>query len=77
MPSRKICLNTLGNDEDIFGNNAAFRCPVTGCGKVFITNTTRMNDGARECPKCGKSKVTLKAEGGKGTKIIEAVIDWD
>lgn len=77
MPSKKGSLDQLGDDEDMYGNNAAFRCPVAGCGKVFIANTTRMNAGAKACPKCGRSKVTLTAAGGLGTKVLSAFIEWD
>jgi len=77
MPSKKVDLDTLGDDEDMYGNNAAFRCPRATCGKVFIANTTRMNAGAKVCPKCGKSKVTLTAAGGLGTKVLGALIEWD
>ena len=77
MHSKTVDLDNLGDDEDMYGNNAAFRCPVVGCGKVFITNTTRMNDGEKKCPKCGRSKVTLTATGGRGTKVIAALVEWD
>ena len=77
MPSKNFYPGDLSDDVDIYGNNAAFRCPVMRCGKVFITNTTRMRDGVRECPKCGKSRVTLQAQGGRGTKVIGATIEWD
>ncbi len=77
MPIRKVEPNILGNSEDIIGNNAAFKCAIEYCGKVFIINTTRIHNGKRSCPKCGKSTVTLKAEGGPGTRVIEALIEWD
>ncbi|MDA8105140.1 MAG: hypothetical protein M0Z71_07120 [Nitrospiraceae bacterium] len=77
MPSRKYYPGDEHDEADIYGNNAAFCCPAESCGKVFITNTTRMNDGFKKCPKCGKSRVTLKAEGRRGTRIVEATIEWD
>ena len=77
MPSRTYYPGNDHDEADIFGNNAAFLCPVENCGKVFITNTTRMNDGLKICPKCGRSRVTLQAEGRRGTRIVEATIEWE
>ena len=77
MPTKKYQQGNHYDEADIFGNNAAFLCPVENCGKVFITNTTRMNDGLKKCPKCGRSKVTLQAEGGRGTRIVEATLEWE
>jgi predicted RNA-binding Zn-ribbon protein involved in translation (DUF1610 family) len=76
MPFKKYYPGNEDDEVAIYGNNAAFRCPVENCGKVFITNTTRMNDGFKKCPKCGKSSVTLTPEGRRGTRIIEATIEW-
>jgi len=44
--------NNLGHDEDWEGNNAAFTCPH--CGEVFIVSGTRVHNGERSCPECGK-----------------------
>ncbi|MFX1563982.1 MAG: hypothetical protein ACFFDP_11825 [Promethearchaeota archaeon] len=77
MPSRTYYPGEAHDEVDIFGNNAAFLCPVANCGKVFITNTTRMDDGLKICPKCGRSRVTLQAEGGRGTKVVGATIEWE
>lgn len=74
--SKKITLENLGNDEDIRGNNAAFRCPVLACGKVFIA-TTLTNTRQVKCPKCGGSTVTLEADTGQGAKVLGARIEWD
>jgi hypothetical protein len=51
---RKIDRNSIRDDEDWEGNNAAFTCPV--CKKVFIVSAL-LHQGRRTCPnpKCGKS----------------------
>lgn len=77
MQSKKYYPANEHDEVEIYGNNAAFLCPVENCGKVFITNTPRMNDGFKQCPKCGKTRVRLQAEGGRGTRIIEATMEWD
>ncbi len=76
MPSKTFTLDNLHDEGFLHGNNAAFRCPVSGCGKVFIA-TTLTNKRDIKCPKCDRSSVTLKAEGGQGTKVLEALIEWD
>ena len=52
MPSRE--LDPSRNDEDKYGNNAAFTCPR--CGRVFLVSGF-LNHGERTCPNpsCGKS----------------------
>ena len=54
MAFKKLDPNNLELEEDWEGNNAAFRCPH--CGKVFIVSGTRIHNGSRTCPLCGKSK---------------------
>ena len=39
MPSRKYYPGNEDDDVDIYGNNAAFRCPVVNCGKVLEIST--------------------------------------
>lgn len=60
-------------DEDWEGSNAAFTCPH--CRKVFIVNATRMHNGVRACPKCGKS--TGRCNGGKLGKGTTASLEWE
>jgi endogenous inhibitor of DNA gyrase (YacG/DUF329 family) len=43
--------------EDWEGNNIAVRCPI--CGKVYVVSD-QIHGGERACPKCGKSKATVK-----------------
>jgi predicted RNA-binding Zn-ribbon protein involved in translation (DUF1610 family) len=48
--------NALILTDDWAGNNAAFTCPVDGCGQVFIVSEAKnIHNGERPCPKCGKS----------------------
>ena len=78
MVVRELKRSSLGMDEDWVGNNAAFRCPVPGCGKVFIVNATKIHHGdpksgkpgERKCPNCGKSIARIvggKKSGGKAS----------
>ena len=58
MPVRNLDPNSLRQEEDWEGNNAAFICPL--CQKVFIVSTwihvsPAGEKGYRKCPKCGKS----------------------
>jgi hypothetical protein len=50
MPQKEIDLEHLGLDEDLNGNNAAFRCPC--CHKVFIVSGFLMYDGVKGVRKC-------------------------
>tara|TARA_B100000609_G_C17027282_1_gene336867 strand:- start:241 stop:468 length:228 start_codon:yes stop_codon:yes gene_type:complete len=53
--------NNLANNyknSDIWGNNAAFICPV--CSKVFIVSLFLTN-GERQCPCCGQSTAKIEA----------------
>lgn len=65
---RELNPGALADDEDWYGNNIAVTCPA--CRKVFIVSGF-MNDGERNCPKCGKSKGIVR--GGKdsgGTAVL-------
>ena len=63
-------LNPKACNEDRFGNNAAFCCPI--CGKIFVVSAFLKErgglEGQRECPKCHRSVARV-------TKT-EAVIEW-
>ena len=63
MPSRSLDPYNLGDDEDWEGNAAAFTCPH--CSKVFIVSGTRIHNGVRKCPKCGKSTGHCDIKGRK------------
>jgi predicted RNA-binding Zn-ribbon protein involved in translation (DUF1610 family) len=63
MPRKKLNPENLGLDEDWEGNAAAFRCPH--CGKIFIVSGTRIHNGVRECPNCGKSRGYCDIKGKK------------
>jgi len=44
-------------NSDIWGNNAAFICPV--CGKVFVVSGF-ISNGKRICPNCKKSTAKIE-----------------
>jgi len=71
MPTKKLDPSNLGLDEDWEGNAAAFKCPH--CNKVFIVSGTRIHNGVRKCPKCGKStgRCDIKGKKSGGTAAIE------
>ncbi|WP_321429044.1 hypothetical protein [uncultured Methanolobus sp.] len=48
--------NNLGTDEDWFGNNATFKCPV--CGNTFTVSTFPRNQ--RECTRVKNQQDTVK-----------------
>ena len=79
MSIKKLDPHDLGMDEDWEDNNAAFRCPVLSCGKVFIVSHTRMHigpdgsKGYRKCPKCEKSIARIKGGRKSGG---QASIEW-
>jgi predicted RNA-binding Zn-ribbon protein involved in translation (DUF1610 family) len=72
MPTRKLDPTNLGPDEDWEGSNAAFRCPH--CGKVFIVSGTRLHNGVRPCPKCGRSTGRCDIRGKKSGG--SASLEW-
>jgi hypothetical protein len=47
MPVRTIDRNSIKQDEDWEGNNAAFTCPL--CKKVFLVSGL-LHEGRRDCP---------------------------
>lgn len=71
MPTKNLDPANLGMDEDWEGNNAAFRCPH--CGKVFLVSGTRIHNGVRACPNCGRStgRCDIKGKKSGGTASIE------
>jgi hypothetical protein len=73
MPVRTIDRNSIKQDEDWEGNNAAFACPL--CRKVFIVSAL-LHEGRRRCPnpKCGKSTGWIR---GAKTAGGSAGIEWD
>ena len=73
MPVRTIDRNSIKQDEDWEGNNAAFTCPR--CKKVFLVSGL-LHEGRRACPnpKCGKSTGWIR--GGKASGG-DAGIEWD
>lgn len=71
MAMRKIDPESIAQDEDFVGNNAAFTCPK--CGKVFIVSGLLHKSG-RACPGCGKS--TAYISGGQMSNG-EARIEWN
>ena len=72
MPTRELNQSMLGHDEDWVGNAAAFKCPH--CGKVYIVSGTRIHNGERKCPKCGKSKGRCDIQGAPAGG--RASIEW-
>ncbi len=70
MARREIAPEALARDEDLYGNNAAFTCPL--CGKVFIVSQY-LNHNGRPCTKCGESTGHIKEDSGGR---IEAFIEW-
>ncbi len=70
---RKIDRNSIRDDEDWEGNNAAFTCPV--CKKVFIVSAL-LHQGRRTCPnpKCRKSVGWVRGGRLSGG---DAGIEWD
>jgi hypothetical protein len=52
MEKRELVADALADEEDWYGNNAAFRCPL--CGGTFIVSG-HLNKNGRECPRCGES----------------------
>lgn len=72
MPTKNLDPNNLGMDEDWEGNNAAFRCPH--CSKVFIVSGSRVHNGERKCPNCGRATGRCDKSGGRksgGTASLE------
>jgi len=58
MAARTIDKEHKARDEDWYGNNAAFSCPL--CGKVFIVSAMLRDKGEprkgmRKCPGCRES----------------------
>lgn len=51
---------------------AAFTCPH--CGKVYIVSGTRIHNGIRKCPSCGKSTGYCDIKGKKSGGI--ARVEW-
>ena len=49
MPVRFILSDGFRKSEDWLGNNAAFTCPVNGCGQVYLVSA-HLNRHGRECP---------------------------
>jgi uncharacterized protein (DUF983 family) len=47
----------LNDNEEMYGNNAAFCCPK--CGKIYLVSS-HLNKNGRLCPKCGKSKAHIE-----------------
>lgn len=52
MAERTIDPENLALNEDWFGNNAAFTCPVSA--KVFLVSAM-MHKKGRACPQCSQS----------------------
>jgi hypothetical protein len=67
MAIREIDKDHQARDEDWYGNNAAFTCPL--CSKVFIVsqilNEPGEPKGRRKCPSCGKSTGIVDANGAR------------
>jgi hypothetical protein len=72
MPTKELnpTINELKYDWQ--GNNAAFTCPVDGCGKVFVVSCI-IHRSERKCPACEQS--TGHVTGGK-KKGGKAYIEW-
>ena len=58
---RFLSKESLGTQEDLYGNNAAVTCYA--CGKVFLTSQVLHRKG-RACPQCGACKVMFTKQGG-------------
>ncbi|WP_157043124.1 hypothetical protein [Rhodopseudomonas palustris] len=71
MGVRKIDKDHIAHDEDWFGNNAAFSCPL--CRKVFFVSGHLHPEGKRICPRCEDS--TGYVVGGKDSGG-SARIEW-
>ncbi len=67
MASRQIDKDNQAHDEDWYGNNAAFSCPL--CGKVFIVSQMLKEKGSenghRKCPSCKETTAILDANGAR------------
>jgi len=53
---------------DVYGNNAAIRCP--SCGGVFVFSSHLNSKGGRLCPHCKKAIATV-ADDHISVSIIE------
>ena len=65
MPVRFILSDGFRKSEDWLGNNAAFTCPVNGCGQVYLVSA-HLNRHGRECPVCHRSKAFAYSSLKKG-----------
>jgi len=70
MAVKHLDPDSLGQDEDWEGNNAAFRCPL--CSKVFVVSAL-IHKGYRSCPGCGKSTGRI---GGSRKAGGRASLEW-
>jgi ribosomal protein S27E len=70
MNVRELHGESLAQDEDWEGNNAAVTCPV--CGKVYLVSGV-IHKGERRCPSCGKS--TAYITGGR-KQSGSARVEW-
>lgn len=70
MTRKDLDPNKLGTEDDWFGNNASFKCPI--CGNTFIVSGA-LNRNGRPCTNCGKSKGHCSTSGkdSGGTAYIE------
>jgi hypothetical protein len=64
MGYRRLSLKHPTQDADCVGNNAAFTCPVPGCGKVFLVSAHLHRNG-RKCPSCERSLGLVKKVDGR------------
>ena len=64
MPKRNV--NSQAANEDFYGNNAAFCCPL--CSKVFIVSAHLNKKNGRACPSCGRSTGRVNGD--------NATIEW-
>lgn len=70
MEKRELDADTLAKNEDWYGNNAAFVCPV--CGGIFLVSG-HLNRKGRACPRCGKATDFVEGGSGSGGR---AWIEW-
>jgi hypothetical protein len=70
MEQRELDPASVPDDEDWYGNNAAFKCRA--CGGTFIASG-HLNRTGRVCPRCGKATGFVKGGRNSGGR---AWVEW-
>lgn len=75
MAKRIIDPKAIARDEDVWGNNAAFTCPI--CGSVFLVSAFfKKHKQGRPCPRCEKSRAFPPIKNKKTKRKSKAYIEW-